>query len=195
MGLGLAISGEKLAAVIDLLEQYPVLGPLLYLGLTAASVVAAPFSSLPLIPFAAGAWGVPAASILNILGWWLGALIAFEIARQAGRPILRHLVSLERIDSWNKHLPRSATFTSIFLLRMILPVEVPSYALGLLPNLRRSTYAAASLLGIIPLAVVWTAIGGALISGQWLTLLWLTGLFGTALLGAGYIWKQYRRRK
>ncbi|TAK83545.1 MAG: hypothetical protein EPO20_18040 [Betaproteobacteria bacterium] len=52
---------------------------------------------------------------------------------------------------------------------MILPVDIVSFALGLLKELRFSTYAIGSLIGILPFAFVWSYAGGELGAGRFLT--------------------------
>jgi len=141
---------------------------------------------------AGGAWGVAVASILTIAGWWIGALIAFEVARRLGRPIVSYAVSLERIDRLTHQLSGRTTFWGIVLLRMLLPVEVPSYAFGLVHTITRRTHALATLIGITPFAVLMVMIGKRMIAGEWLTVLWLA-VAGLLLLGlVWYLWRRYK---
>lgn len=178
------------AAVTQWLKAHPVSAPIGYFIFLIISVVAAPFSSLPLVPFAVGAWGVAVTSVLNSIGWWVGALLAFELARLVGRPLLRHVVSLERVERWVARLSGRATFFSIVLLRTFLPVEIPSYALGLIQSVERRTHAIASLIGIIPLAILWTALGGAVVTGAWLRLVLLGLIIVAVMCVAWLVWRR-----
>lgn len=148
------------------LIDHSLAGTMLYVLLLAGSVVLLPLSSLPLLPIAAHIWGVWITALLSILGWWTGSLIAFQLARY-GRNILGKFVSLESLDATEKKIPRDISFMGIVLLRMILPVDVTSFALGLLRHLSFTTYAVASLIGIIPFAFVWSYAGGELATGQY----------------------------
>lgn len=127
----------------------------------AASVVILPFSSLPLLPLAARVFGVWLTALLSILGWWIGCIIAFQIAR-FGRKYMEKVTSLEAVDRVEQKIPTDISFVGIVILRMILPVDVTSFALGLLKHLPFSTYAVASLIGITPFAFVWSYTGGEL---------------------------------
>ena len=73
--------------------QHPVQGALAYVALFAASVVVMPFSSLPLLPLAARSFGVLPTALLSTAGWWLGCLVAFQVAR-LGRRYLERITSL-----------------------------------------------------------------------------------------------------
>jgi len=131
--------------------QHPVLGAWIYVILLVASVVLLPFSSLPPLPLATRSYGVVLTALLSAAGWWGGCLIAFQIAR-FGRRHLERFASLEAVDRLEGNVPADVGFGGIVVLRMILPVDVVSFALGLLKRLRFRTYAVASLVGILPFA-------------------------------------------
>lgn len=150
------------------IEGYPFLGATLYVAVLAVSIVLLPLSSLPLLPFAARLYGVWATALLSAAGWWIGALIAFQVAR-LGRRYLERVTSLEVIDRFERTIPRDLSFFGIVILRMIFPVDLVSFALGLLKQLSFMTYAVASLIGILPFAFVWSYAGGELSAGRWLS--------------------------
>lgn len=110
------------------LALHPVAGALACVTLLAASVVLMPFSSLPLLPLASSVFGVALTALLSALGWWLGCLVAFQLARRG-----RHLLEAK--------VPADVGFGAIVLLRMVLPVDLVSFALGLLKQLPFSRYA------------------------------------------------------
>ena len=111
-----------------------------YVTLLAASVVLMPFSSLPLLPLATSVFGVALTALLSALGWWLGCLVAFQLARR-GRHLLERFTSLQAIDRLEARVPADVGFGAIVLLRMVLPVDLVSFALGLLKQLPFSRYA------------------------------------------------------
>src|SRR3989338_10076512 len=143
-------------------------GIAVYIIFVTASVVILPFSSLPLLPLAARVFGVWLTAVLSILGWWIGCLIAFQIAR-FGRRYLEKITSLEAVDRMERKIPKDISFAGIVILRMILPVDITSFALGLLKHLQFASYAIASLIGITPFAFVWSFAGGELGRGAWLS--------------------------
>jgi uncharacterized membrane protein YdjX (TVP38/TMEM64 family) len=165
-GLGTYL-GMEIDTVMDQIKQNRVWGAGLYILFLALSIVIAPFTSLPLLPFAAEIWGVWFGTLLSILGWWLGAIGAFLLARWLGRPLLARFIPLHTLDRWEKRIPPDITFWGIVLLRLILPVEIPSFALAFIKSLSFRTYALATLVGITPFAFLWVMFGKALFNQAW----------------------------
>lgn len=165
--------------VEDWIDSNRVLGAVIYFAFVAASVIALPFSSLPLLPVAARSYGVFLTGLLSAAGWWAGCLVAFWIARR-GRGFVERFASLDAIDRIEEKMPRDVTFGAIVVLRMILPVDLVSFALGLTRRLTFVTYATASLIGILPFAFVWSYAGGKLGAGQYLVFALV--VFGVAAL-------------
>jgi uncharacterized membrane protein YdjX (TVP38/TMEM64 family) len=168
-----------------------LLGALAYFGLVAASVVLLPFSSLPLLPVAAHAYGVWITAFLSAAGWWVGALIAFGVAR-AGRPWLERVTSLEAVDRLEQRIPRDVGFGAIVVLRMLLPVDLVSFALGLLKGLSFRLYAIASLAGIAPFALLWSYAGGELAAGRFWTFAAALAVITIAVVAGRRLWKRRR---
>lgn len=104
--------------------QHPVLGAGIYLVVVAASVVLLPFSSLPLLPFAAQNFGVLPTALLSAAGWWTGCLIAFQIAR-LGRRYLERITSMEAVDRIEDKIPGDVGFGGILPFAFVM-----SYASG-----------------------------------------------------------------
>lgn len=180
-----------LSALEGWIAAHRILGIAVYIVFVAASVVLLPFSSLPLLPLAARIFGVWLTAFLSILGWWIGCLIAFQIAR-LGRRYLEKITTLNAIDKIERKIPNDVGFAGIVILRMILPVDVTSFALGLLKNLSFSTYAIASLIGITPFAFVWSYAGGELGRGAFLSsAVVLTGMT-VAVLVIRRLWQRHR---
>ncbi|MBI4502067.1 MAG: TVP38/TMEM64 family protein [Gemmatimonadetes bacterium] len=171
--------------------QHAVLGAGIYVVLVAASVVLLPFSSLPLRPLAARSYGVVLTALLSAAGWWTGCLIAFRIAR-LGRRYLERITSMEAVDRLEEKVPDDVGFGGIVVLRMILPVDVVSFALGLLKRLRFRTYAVASLVGILPFAFVWSYAGGQLGTGRFLSFALVVAGMAAVVLVVRRQWRAYR---
>lgn len=173
------------------IAEHRVLGIIVYVIFVAASVVLLPFSSLPLLPLAARIFGVWLTAVFSIAGWWIGCLIAFQIAR-LGRRYLEKFTSLEAVDRLERKIPPDISFAGIVILRMILPVDVTSFALGLLKNLPFSVYAIASLIGIIPFAFVWSYAGGELGRGAFLSSALIFIGMTIAVLVIRRLWTRHR---
>ncbi|MCH7560353.1 MAG: hypothetical protein IIC67_03115 [Thaumarchaeota archaeon] len=86
------------------IEKRSLVGMLVYLGANLTAVVVAPVSALPLIPVAANVWGWFVTGILNIIGWTAGAVIAFVLAQKYGKPIIKRLVSIEKLEKIEKKI-------------------------------------------------------------------------------------------
>ena len=130
----------------------------LYILLNILDAVLAPGATLPLIPVAAHVWGPILAALATTAGWTAGSLIAFLIARRWGAPLVRKLTSLQRVQRMRRYIPEDL-FWSIVLVRLVLPMDVISYVLGLFTDIGWSKYAAATAIGLTPSAFVLAYVG------------------------------------
>jgi uncharacterized membrane protein YdjX (TVP38/TMEM64 family) len=135
------------------------LGMLIYVLIAIVAIVIAPISTIPLLPIASNLWGVFIATILNFIGWFIGAIIAFILARKYGIKIIKNFISLEKINKFANRIPKENLFWSLVLLRILIPVDVLSYALGFFSKIKLRTYALATFIGIIPFAIVYAYLG------------------------------------
>ncbi len=131
-----------------------------YVLILIFATVVAPVNAFPLLPVASSVWGWFITGILSIIGWTIGAVIAFSLARKYGVPLITKFVSLEDIAKYEKIIPEENIFWSIVFLRMSLPVDILSYILGLFSHIKLRTYLFASIIGIAPLAFIFAYIGG-----------------------------------
>ncbi|MDT8297850.1 MAG: VTT domain-containing protein [Spirochaetaceae bacterium] len=189
-----AVGAKYIAPLIavtgSLIARQGPLAIIVYIAISALGVVLLPLSSIPLLPIAAAAWGVVLGGLLSILGWWIGAMVAFLIGRHLGRPVICRFISEEKLAHWETKIPKHAGFFAVVLMRLVLPVEIPSYLLGLTKAVGLKTYAVASLLGMSPFAFVLLAMGGAVAEGDWIRL----SLIGMgAALGFYALYLLYRR--
>lgn len=140
----------------ELIESEGIGGIIIYTFVAIVATVIAPLSFLPLLPFAVALWGPFTAAVLSVVGWWVGAMIAFWIARKYGYPVVRRLLEIERIERIEKIIPPQNLFWSVVFFRVVLPVDLLSYALGLFTNMKTVPYALATLMGIIPFALLFS---------------------------------------
>lgn len=144
------------AVLTDGLRAYSWGGMCVYvIGATIATVIA-PLSFFPLIPVAVQLWGSVVTALLSIIAWSLGAAIAFLLARRFGQPLVRHFVGTEKVERAKQFLPRRHLFVAVVLLRMVMPVDLLSYALGLLGVMRFWPYMVATVIGITPFAFIFS---------------------------------------
>jgi uncharacterized membrane protein YdjX (TVP38/TMEM64 family) len=148
------------------IKSYPVLGPIVYILVVTLTIVVAPLHTAPIVPLGAGIWGVPLMTFYIMMGWLLGATLAFLIARYLGRPVLKHFVSVKKIDEYEKYIPEDAEFMAILLLRIAIPFDFMNYAIGLFSRIRFEKYITATAVGFLPYAYLSSIAGSALVGGN-----------------------------
>ena len=129
-------------------------GMLVYVLLAITSTVLAPINTLPLIPVATALWGGLTSALLSILAWTIGSVIAFLIARNFGKPLLEKYQDLENINRYEKLLGTKYIFWNIVTLRILIPVDILSYAIGLFTSIKLTTYTLATIIGVSPFAFI-----------------------------------------
>ena len=117
---------------------------------------------LPITPFsmAAGAifgwWGIPIAYFSAVVG----SIIAFLIARGFGKDYAEKICEKRPIVGALERVVVKGGFRLVLLIRLsgVLPFAVQNYAFGL-TALSRSSYIGASLIGLLPGAIIKVWIG------------------------------------
>ncbi|MCR4284127.1 MAG: VTT domain-containing protein [Parcubacteria group bacterium] len=129
-----------------------ILGMLLYVFITVVAVVFAPVSTLPFLAIASVLWGGFISAVLSIIGWTIGSAIAFNLARKYGRPLVSKFINIKKIERFENIVPSKHVFWTIVFLRLALPVDLLSYALGLLTKIPFSVFMYATVIGLTPFA-------------------------------------------
>ncbi len=163
-----------------------------YVLLLIVAVVLMPLTVMPLIPLAASILGPFMTAILSILGWTLGAMIAFLISRHLGRPVLKKFISLQKLDDLLEIFPDRTRFLFVVILRLTLPVDIVSYALGLTKSLGFIEYSLATFLGVIWFSFAFAYLGEALLTGNMPLLIELGGASLVIFLIGWYLLRQSR---
>lgn len=146
---------DQLKSLLDL----GIWGLIIYLLITIFATVVAPVSALPLLPVAVLLWGWKLAALITILGWTLGSILAFYLARRYGIKLVKRIINLEKIHKYEKLIPTSQIFLSIIWMRIFLPVDVLSYLLGLFSKISLPLYSLATLIGVTPFAIIMSYAG------------------------------------
>lgn len=134
-----------------LLVHGALLGRVLFIFLTALFVIfIIPLDIVFLIPVGVSLWGPIATACMSILGWTMGALVAFGIAKKWGLPAVALIVGENRVDALRSRIPTKNLFWSVMLLRMLVPVDLLSYALGIFSDMPWGSYVLATLIGVAP---------------------------------------------
>ena len=134
-------------------------GILIYILITIIAIVIAPITMMPLVPIASNLWGWVSAGIFTFVGWTIGAFIVFFISRKYGVPLIKKFIPLGKLFKLESKIPKENLFMDVVLLRMIIPVDILSYALGLFTKVNFKTYALATMIGIIPFTFVFSYLG------------------------------------
>lgn len=141
-----------------------------YIFIVVVTTVFAPLAGLPLSPAVSVIIGPFLTAIYSILGWSIGASLAFFIARYLARPILCRLVNMTRVERYESYIPERHMFWWLILLRIIMPVDVLSYAIGLTKRVGFPLYAVTTFIGIIPFSFIWAYGGYSLLEQNYVTL-------------------------
>jgi uncharacterized membrane protein YdjX (TVP38/TMEM64 family) len=126
----------------------------IYVLAAVLETVVAPISTIPLIPVASTLWGPFVTSLLTIFAWSLGSTIAFYIARKYGKPFIRRFVNIKSVEKFEKALSEEYLFWNILFLRMAIPFDFFSYAVGLFSSIRLGHYILATVVGIAPFVFI-----------------------------------------
>ena len=143
----------------DFLNGNLLISGLLYVGLITLTTVVAPLSSIPLIPILAKSWGIGWTVFWSVLGWSSGSFVVFYISRRFGVNLIGRFIDIEAIRKRFGVLPEHNQFWFLIFLRMTIPVDVLSYALGLFSDVKWKMYASTTVLGAIPMTFVLAYIG------------------------------------
>lgn len=133
-----------------------IFAPLFYIFINIVSIAIAPLSSGFAVPLAANAFGPILTAIYSIIGWLVGSIIAFYLARRYGYGEIKESKICKKIESIERDMSQKKRYLLIILLRMSLPADVLSYALGLFSTISYSTFIGTTLIGITPFAFLFS---------------------------------------
>lgn len=138
------------------MEKRNGVGVAAYLVTEVVATVVAPVSALPALPLAVALWGSFWAAIISYIGWLIGAVIAFLLARRFGRPLVARFFDIEKVERVEKMVGEHNLLMSIVFLRIVLPADLLSYALGLFTSIGFAPYFWATALGLLPFAFIFS---------------------------------------
>jgi len=149
----------------EYVDQYPVSSRVLFVVLAAFSAILMFFTSVALVPVAVFAWGEAEAFALLLLGWFLGGHLAYVIGRFFGRRVTEYFVPATTLDRYGHLLSAQMSVLEVTLVKMTLPAEMPSVALGILRYPYRKLVPVL-LLSELPFAVWTVYLGLALVEDR-----------------------------
>ena len=162
--VALASSSGAHAALMNAFEyseriitQHPTAGVIVFVLLAALSAMLAFFSSAVLVAPAVFAWGPVLTALLLWLGWILGGVTAYTLARMLGRPVVQRLASATLLARLEQRLTQRTPFGVVLLIQLAFPSELPGYVLGLV------RYPPGAYLAVLAIAELLYAIGTVLL--------------------------------
>lgn len=185
-------SQEIFAAVEAIITDYPRLGMVAFVVLSAASAMLAFFSSAILVPVGIYTWGFGVSLFLLWLGWFIGGVVAYFVGRYVGRVVVARILGEERLAGFELRVNRNTRFIHILLFQTMLPSEIPGYVLG---SIRYRFVPFAIALGIVelPFAVGTVYIGDSFLQQRgWLLVALAAG--GALLVAVAYAAYRHRHR-
>ena len=183
-------------AAEEILGQHILYAALVFVGILVLATVIAPITVLPVVPMVAPVFGPFLTGVLSILGWTIGALIAFLLARHAGKPLLGKYISLSSIEVYEQYLPSEVRFLTIVMLRILVPVDVLSYTLGLFSTISVLQYTIATAIGVSWFSFAFAYLGVAAFEKN-IYLFATIGVLSLVVLGlsARYVLQQVLKQK
>ena len=172
------------------MAEHPVIGPPLFVLLSALAAMLAFFSSAVLVPAAVYAWGPWVCTALLWLGWMLGGVASYGLAYRFGRPVLRWLAPGRSTSHYQRRLRKEASFGFILLFQLAMPSEIPGLVLGL-ARYPLERYVLALAIAELPYALGTTLLGASFVSRQFGLLL---SLGAVAALAAVVLGRAFRAR-
>lgn len=168
-----------------------IFAPLLYIFINIVATVLAPLSSAFLIPMAANSFGPLLTAIYSVAGWFIGSVIAFYLAREYGYGKVKNSHISKRIQTIEEEIPQGRKVLVMVLLRLSLPVDVLSYAFGLLTNVSYKTFIWTTLVGITPFAIMFSYASVLSVEYQ----VGVTILCGMAFISAVFFLFAHKKKK
>ena len=171
--LAVIVSSDALHSVLlngfevveRVMARRPAAGAVLFVILSALSAMLAFVSSAILVPAAIVTWGKLGSLVLLWLGWLLGGLSAYGLARGLGRSAIAWLVSRASLEHYERRFTARPSFGTALLVQLALPSEIPGYLFGLARfPLRR--YLAGLAIGELPFAVGTVYLGAGFLENR-----------------------------
>ena len=172
-----------------IIELQPLLGMVVFVVLAMVSAMVAFFSSAVLVPVAIVAWGHATAAVLLWLGWLLGGIASFCIARFLGRRVAAVFIGEQKIAGWEKQFAARLRFPDVLMFQAVVPSEIPGYLLGLL-GYRFLYFLAALAITELPYVIGVVFLGDYFLEGKAITII----LLGLGVVVIGLIALRLRRR-
>ncbi len=164
-----------------------------YVALTMCfEIFLLPLDLALLVPLGTALYGPTTTALMSITGWTVGASVSFILARRYGIRFVTTIVGAKRVEQIRRRVPRSNLFWSVVLLRMLVPVGLLSYTLGLFAPIAWWKYVVATALGVAPLGFYFAFTGALPFVYQFLAL--AAALWFVIIVLSRYQFEHHERR-
>ncbi len=150
---------NNLGMLKNFAKQYFYLGLIIFIIILILETIFIPISAIPFIPIISNSYGVFTSVIVVLFGWVAGGVIAFAVSRKFGKPFIRKIIPLEKIEEYENLIPEHKKFISLVLIRFFVPFDIVNYLLGLFTKIGLKTFFISTLIGTIPITLVLVYIG------------------------------------
>ncbi|OGZ03689.1 MAG: hypothetical protein A2648_01905 [Candidatus Lloydbacteria bacterium RIFCSPHIGHO2_01_FULL_41_20] len=124
----------------------------IYIFFAVLAIVVPFVTNIFLIPIGTATWGPIMTGFLNILGWTLGSMIAFWVARKFGERLHARFPRLFEFPMVEKIIGTEYQILTLVFIRLSFPVDIVSYAVGFFTKIKFPVYMLATVIGITPFA-------------------------------------------
>ena len=117
----------------NLLFNYPLLAPILFILIRIVPIVIAPIPGIPVDIVGIFVFGWAMGFVLSVIGVMIGAMVAFWIGRYFRESLIRRFASLQKVREWeDKYSERQKFWALVFVRATTSPFfDYISYAAGL----------------------------------------------------------------
>jgi uncharacterized membrane protein YdjX (TVP38/TMEM64 family) len=115
-----------------LVQKDETLSILIFIGISALATMLSSFIRVLPIPIALILWGNTPTMLYLLAGWLIGDALSYAIGYFAGNPIVKKIVSFDKIDYYREKIPPNAQFRLILFFVTATPAEIPNYVLGVI---------------------------------------------------------------
>jgi uncharacterized membrane protein YdjX (TVP38/TMEM64 family) len=146
-------------AVVDYLEQFGLLAPVLLAFILALQVLVAAIPGHILMLSGGYLFGFVQAFLLSIAVTVSASQLAFWLARTAGRPVIERLAPVSVLNKWNKAAEdKGLVFFTFSFMLPIFPADVMNFVAGM-SSISGRRFLVANFVGRLPGVILLTALG------------------------------------
>lgn len=148
-------------ALIQFFLAHSILAPIIFIFLRSTAIIIPPIPGLVFDLVGIAVFGPVLGFIYAEIGIMLGAMIAFGIARKFREPVVKHFVSLQKLNQWEKTLSENKKFWMLVAIRLPTNAffDYISYAAGL-TKISASKFFLSTLISNIPMMALVYYFGG-----------------------------------